>query len=645
MTWRAFIVGLLLVASIAVIDPYTSFNQNYGWNTQSHLPPGAILALVAATLALNGVLRLISRKASLKRAELMLIWCMLIVGCAVPSNLMRFWPPLMASPAYIAQRPDIQWRDTALEAAPEELLLTKDPHSTAAERFVEGWPHKEGRVPWSMWLAPMSRWAVLMAFFYVATFCMCALMRRQWVDRERLQFPLARVPLDFTEGAGKDGFLPELFGNKAFLLGLFGAAGFRALRSLPVLFGAEQVWNISIPLQDVFQGTPLQGLQLVNFSLNWIAIGLAYLVPADVSLSVWLFYLLGRVELQTSAWLGSTLHHGGTGSQLVRWQRLGAYATFTVGALYMARRHLRDVIAKAFGRGENVDDGAEPISFRVAFWGVVLCSLGALWWFVHYGMGLPAALSFFGLLMLTQFAHARIVAQSGLYRTSPLANGPGLLQALSGGGLYGPRGAVLANMQYTAMIHGNNSMLGPAAIHVLRIAKVFKKHRRWLVPAVLAALVVAIVASSWTCIYQAYYSGGVNFSNQWAVISNPQYSFQRAHIMITRPTEAEVHWTPLFLGVGMTSFVMFMRARFYWWPVHSIGILALAEYGLDRMWFSFLLGWLIKLGLMKFTTGKLMRQGRFFFVGFIVSECAFYSAWSLLSFLTGGAVPGAGGWI
>jgi len=646
MTWRAFIVGLISVATIAFIDPYTSFNHNYGWNTQSHLPAGAVIALVAITLLLNGLLHLVRRRWALKRAELMLVWCMLIVGCAVPSNLMRFWPPLMASPAYIAQRPDIAWRETALEAAPAELMLTKNPRSTAARQFVEGWPRGEGRVPWGMWLAPMWRWGILMAFFYLATFCMCSLMRRQWVDRERLQFPLARIPLDFTAGAARDGFLPRLFGNNAFLVGLLGGITFRALRSVPILFGSETVWNVTVPLRDVFLDTPLENLYLVNFSLNWIAIGVAYLVPADVSLSVWFFYLLGRVELQTACWMGSPLHQGGTGSELVRWQRLGAYVTFTAGALYMARRHLADVIGKAFGRRRNVDDSAEPVSFMVGFWGLVLCSVGAVVWFTHYGMGLAPTVAFFLLLMITQFVHARIVAQSGLYRTSPLGRGPELLHSLAGGGLFTPRGATLANMQYTAMINGNNSMIGPAAIHAFFISDVFKERRRWLLPALLAALTVAIAAASWTCIYQGYYDGGVNFSNVWAVINNPQGSFEAAHRLIARPEEAvSVKWAPLGLGVAMTSAVMFMRARFYWWPIHSIGILALAEYGLDRMWFSFVLGWLIKVLLMKFGTGRLLRQGRFFFVGFIVSECSFYSAWSLVSFVTGGTVPGAGGWI
>ncbi len=646
MTWRAFILGLLAVIGVALLDPYTSFNRNYGWNTQGHLPVAAVFLLVVFAVGLNVVVKLVRRRWALKHAELMLIWCMLIVGCAVPSNLMRFWFPVLAAPPYLARRPDITWKDTALELAPDSLLLTKDPRSPAVEQFFEGWRGGEGRVPWRHWLRPISRWAVLLAFFYLATFFMCGLLRRQWVDRERLQFPLARVPLEFTqEGPGRS-LLPALFSNGAFLGGLITAAAIRLLRAAPLLTGAETGWNLAIPLQTVLRDTPLEQMQFVNFDLNWIPIGLAYLVPADVSLSVWFFYLFGRFELQTAAWLGSPLHYGGSGSEWMLWHRPGAYVAFTVGALFMGRRHIADVLRKALGLRGGLDDSAEPVGYRLGFWGFLLCVGGVVWWFVHYGMGIGAATAFLLLLLCTQFVHARVVSQSGIYRTAPLSRGPALLQALSFGHLFSPTGAVVANMQYTVMINGNNSMLGPAAIHAFRISEVFEKRRRLLLPALVTALAVAIAASSWTCLHQAYSERALTFSNVWAVIANPKSSFDMAHLMIRRSTDiATLRLVPFGLGAALTGIVMFMRARFFWWPIHPIGLLVFADYGVDRMWFSFLLGWLIKVLFLKFGSGRLLRQGRYFFIGFIVSQFFVDGAWSLVSFLTRGGLPGAGVWI
>ncbi len=646
MTWRAFIIGLIAVVGIALLDPYTSFNKGYGWNTQSHFPAGAGFVLVVVTVGLNAAIKLLRRRAALTHAELMLVWCMLIVGCAVPSNLMRFWPPVMAAPAYLARRQDIAWQETALQAAPKALLMTKDPKSVAVKQFFEGWREREGRVPWMQWLAPMSRWAVLMAFFYLATFFLCAILRRQWVDRERLQFPLARVPLDFTEGSEGAGLLPPVFASRAFLMGLAGAAALRLVRTLPFVFGSETAWNFTVPLRDVFQQTPLEQLSFENFALNWMPIGLAYLVPADVSLSIWLFYLFGRVELQTAAWLGSPLYYGGTYSELIRWQRFGAYVAFTVGALFMARRHLAGVAKQAFGRGRAGDDAGEPVGYRLSFWGLAVCCAGAIGWFVWYGVSVWAAAALLALLLCIEFVHARVVSQSGIYRTSPLDQGPTLLNALAAGRLFGATGAVVANMQYTIMINGNNSMLGPAAIHCFRISEVFGRRRRLLLPALLVALGAAMCASAFTSIHQGYSGGALNYSNVWAAIDNPRSAFDLAHEMIRRPEGvAPARWVPLGLGIGLTSLVMFMRARFYWWPLHPVGLLAFACYGLDRMWFSFMLGWLIKVAFLRFGSGRLLRQGRLFFVGFIMTELFFDGAWTLASWLTAGGVPGAGVWI
>jgi hypothetical protein len=646
VTWRAFIIGLIAVIGIALLDPYMSFNKGYGWNTQTHFPAGAAFVLVVVAVGLNAVIRLVRRRWALRRPELMLVWCMLIVGCAVPSNLMRFWFPVLASPAYLARRADIVWKDTSLAAAPEELLLTKDPRSVAARQFLEGWRGGEGRIPWRRWLPPIVRWSAFLVAFYLATFCMCAMVRKQWVERERLQFPLAQVPLEFTAEGDARRLLPAICYGRAFILGVLTIACLRLIRTTPIIVGGDAAWNLNVPFGDVLQQTPLQNLFLQNYSMNWMPIGLAYLVPADVSLSIWFFYLFGRLELITSHWIGSTVHYGGTYSELMLWQRPGAYIAFTGGALYMARRHLADVVRTAFGRSRGVDDSDEPVGYPFAFWGLIAGCVGMVAWFLVYGMGSAGALAMIGLLLCIQLVHARVVSQSGLYRTSPLAQGPNLLSALSLGHLFASTGATVAHMQYRIMINGNNSMLGPAAIHAFRIADVFERRRRWLLPAMGAALVAAIAAASWTCLYQAYSGSALNYSNVWAAIDNPRDAFELAHQMITRPDQGTVvRWVPLGLGIGLTGAVMALRARFYWWPVHPVGLLAFASFGLDRMWLSFFLGWLVKVSVLKFGSGGMLRAGRRYFVGFIIAEFFLNGAWSLVSLLTGGAVPGAGVWI
>ena len=93
-----------------------------------------------------------------------------------------------------------------LPRAPEGILLSKNPHSVAARHFYEGTPQGEVvRVPWGYWWPVIRNWGVFICLYYLATFFLFGLLRKQWVEAERLAFPLARVPLEFTEGSGEPG--------------------------------------------------------------------------------------------------------------------------------------------------------------------------------------------------------------------------------------------------------------------------------------------------------------------------------------------------------------------------------------------------------------------------------------------------------
>jgi hypothetical protein len=81
-----------------------------------------------------------------------------------------------------------------------------------------------------------------------------------------------------------------------------------------------------------------------------------------------------------------------------------------------------------------------------------------------------------------------------------------------------------------------------------------------------------------------------------------------------------------------------MRTRFYWWPIHSVGLLAIGNWSADRMWLPFLLGWLIKLCLMKFAGGKAIRQTRVFFIAFILADSSLTAVKTIVGALSGGRV-------
>jgi len=643
MTWRAFIIGLLGVAAFSLLDPYTSFIKSYGWLTASCFPASAVVVLVAVGVGLNVLIKLVRRSWALSRAELMLVWCMMIVGAVIPcEGIGRYWYSLIAGPPYMARRTDLYWEDDgSLAHVPADLVLSKDPKSVAAKQYFEGTP-EGGRVPWGVWIRPLLAWSVFLMVLYMAVFFLCGIIRRQWVDVERLMFPLARVPLEFTEGSAGGGLLPSAFTNKAFVVGVICSAAFRLLRALPLFFGKDAGIPLALPIGDVFMETPLQFADFHNFEVWPSAIGFAYLVPADVSLSVWFFFLFSRAELYVAHELAIP-RAWNTWSPFMSWQQVGAYASFVVAMVWLARKHLWAVTRKALGLAAGPDDAGEPIGYRLAFWGFWAAIGGCVTWHMHYGMRLWTTLFVLAMLFSSLFVYARIVAQGGLYVSRTFWVLPNIVHGVSLGRAFTPPGAVIAQMHSALLIRGATNMLAPMAIHAFRISEVFEpRRRRYLLPALVLAIIVAMPLSTYTVLRQAYARGGaMNFSDTWSVRDVPKEAFDGADRMIKQPAQsAEPYWEAMGFGAALTAAVVVLRARFYWWPIHPIGFLACNSWHAHRLWFPFLLGWLTKIGIMKFSGGRMLRDARYFFIALIMVEAFTDGISALVRTISGGAVPG-----
>ena len=485
MTWRAFVIGLAAVALIAAVTPYNDFDRGNTFVTGNHFPPGAVAILVVLILVVNIGLKLIRRSWALRQSEMMLVWCMLVVSCTVPaSGLMRFSFSIPASPAYYAARPDLPWEEHVLKAVPRDLVLTKDPKSAAAKKFFDGTPRGEDlRIPWRQWARPLVSWGIFTVLFYLATFFICGMLRRQWVESERLIFPLARVPLDLTDDAGGPRLLPAVMRNRAFLIGAIVTFVFALMRAAPVFFtGAEMGWRPELQLQEILWGTPLQHLDMRSGYVYPIAIGFAFLVPSDISLSVWLFFLFTRLENQIGYWTGKPIQ-GSTWGPFNAWQQAGAYIVFVLMMFWGARRHLTAVFKKAVGLDRTVDDSAEPIGYRLGFWGFVISFLAMAAWLTYYKMNFLVALAFLGLMFVLVLGLARLISQGGVFFVQQRWQPPDLLHCVSGGRAFSAAAAVVVQMQNSIYIYDAREILSGHAMNALRISSVFEKHRRLFLPA------------------------------------------------------------------------------------------------------------------------------------------------------------------
>lgn len=633
MSWRAFVIGLLCVGFTAAVTPWNDFAKGNTFLTGSHFPAGVVAILLVLALVVNAGLKLIRRAWAFRQDELMLIWCMMIAACAVPaSGLMRFWFPLCAAPAYYAARPDLAWEDNVLKEVPADLVLTKDPRSHAARRFYEGTARGETvRIPWDMWVRPMAAWGVLSLLFYFAIFCMSGILRKQWVESERLLFPLARVPLEFTADAGEPDLLPALLRSKPLLMGVIASAAFTLVRSAPVLTGAEQGWMPNLPIPVILWETPLSHTGIWAANIYPIAVAFAFLVPSDISLSIWFFFLFTRSEMQVSHWLGVPIGWGGPSGNFMAWQEAGSYIAFALMMLWASRRQFRDVFRKAAGLDNNVDDSQEPLSYRLAFWGFTVSFVGMTAWFLYYQMNVFVAVVFVGLSFVLALGVARLVTQGGVFFVLQQWKPVDLIHGVSGGRALGAAAAVMGQMHNNVFFWDVRELLSAHAMNAFRISAAFKKHRRLLLPAMCAALLLAMPVAGWSSLRMYYSMGAYNVGTTWGTRVHPVNTFNKAERMITSPVQsAKPHYGAMGLGAGIMFLFTFARARLYWWPIHSLGFMMGSSYAAHMLWVSAFLGWLTKVVTLKFGGGRSLRIVRSFFIGVILAESFFIAVSTIL---------------
>src|SRR5262249_21375005 len=71
-----------------------------------------------------------------------------------------------------------------------DWIALKDPQALA--NFYAG----NATVPWALWRITLFSWTVFLSLFALTALCMTVILRRQWIDRERLAFPTANVPIE-----------------------------------------------------------------------------------------------------------------------------------------------------------------------------------------------------------------------------------------------------------------------------------------------------------------------------------------------------------------------------------------------------------------------------------------------------------------
>lgn len=628
-TFRAIAAGSVGSLIIALGAPYAIHLIRGSYVALDFSTPGAVFLFFILVFIVNVTLGRVTRRWALSAGELIVAYVMMIVASAIPTmGLTAQLLPIITAPYYYATVEN----DWAARLHPhlEKRGWLAPTDELAIKHFYEGLPEGQS-IPWAAWAKPLAAWLPFICALYLVMMCMMVILRRQWVERERLAFPLTHLPLEMVRGADARPLTP-FFRNPVMWIG-FG---------IPFVLGCMKGLHYYIPSVPVFRDFAqvlwFRQNQKLIFRMSFPMLGFFYLVNLDTLFSLWFFNVIfqiiaGYISIVGTSWR-ENLGIYGSPSPFFAHLGMGAMIALVILGLWTGRAHLRDVGAKALRGDPKVKDSDEMLSYRAAFWGMVgglVFMWGWLWW-----SGVPPGLAVFFLAgaFVLFIGLTRVVVESGLAEAVASTISAGFVVSSFGSKPFGGAGLTSLAINYVWSSDIRTYVMASSA-NALRMADIAKGSRRPLFPVMWLAIVIAIAASIWITMVLAYSKGGVNLNN-WFFIPGPKAPYQWAVEKLQSPTE--VNWMGWFVrgvGFGVMWFLILMRQTFVWWPFHPVGFAIGSVWIMNQLWLTCLVAWFVKGLIVRFGGLRAYNFFRPAFLGMILGQFTCNGCWLIVDAITG----------
>ena len=572
--------------------------------------PGAVFLLFVLTLILNPLLKLIHPRAGLNRGELLVVYIMMVMASPIPTLFVGKFLSAISYPYYYAT-PENEWRELIHPYIPDWLMV----HNVdIVKKFYEGGGRNEP-IPWAAWQPVFLAWLPFVWALFLVMISFMIVMRKQWVEHERLIYPLMQVSLAMTEQGRYGERVSPFFKNPVMW------AGFAIPALWGTLHGLYNYFPEIIPIAKEVDPLHLRlsifhGVADMYVLLRFNIIGFFYFLKTEIAFSLWFFNLLAYAVRGIFGILGITSPQTqsaghGVHNLILAQQAMGAMLVLFLGGLWSARRHLRGVLRKAFFGDPGVDDSGEILSYRGAVIVLMASSVSAVGWLWLAGLPMVFGLAILFLGMVVLFGYSRVVAEGGLSDGEPPVVPAGILVSAVGSSVIGPQGLVVLATTFLWTTGRNFVMVSCA--NSLRLGEELGGGKRALFWVILLALAVSLGAAIWMIMTLGHQYGAINL---W-IWGGGEYSY--AEKLIRTPLEPHVwNWINTAIGATIMTLLMVARWLYVWWPLHPLGYAIGPIWIIDALWFNMFLAWLIKVVVLKYGGVGLYRKTRPFFMGMIL---------------------------
>ena len=612
--WPTLSAGVAMTCAVCFLMPYSAYVQSGSRISFGYVPMGTLMPFMVFAVILNPLLKSLGRRAGFNTSELTVIFIMGLVAATFPTlGLCGFLIAVLATPYYFASNQN-QWHQYIIPYLPRWAIPTNE--GNAMEWFFNGKP-AGAAIPWEVWIGPLLWWSCFVAALFTLSICLMSILRRQWMEHERLVYPLAQLPIEIVREDERS-VLPRIMRERMFWIGLCVPLGI-------ILWNVLCYFHETLPRIKLIEAATwirfARGMPAVHTKVNFFVISFAFFANLDVLFSMWLFHFLVLVEVGIFNRVGFTIGSADLWSNYhaaTAWQSLGGFFFLAVSGFWIGRRHLWQVVRKAFDRNyAELEDSNELVSYRTAVVGAICATAFIIGWLRAMGMQWTLLALYFPAALLIYVGITKFVAQSGMiYMRSPVT-AQSFAAYAHGSATLTPTSVAALAMTFAYCCDFKMSVFSSVA-RADKMAHSIGFDKKKLLGAIIIAIVLGFTLSLVLTLRLGYQWGAYNFG-AWEFQRGNQTIINNAVSKLRNPQE--IAWSRLaFMGGGglFCALMTLLRYRFQWWPFHPLGFaVAGAAPGVFAE-FSVFLAWLIKFVILKLGGMRTYERAKPFFVGTLV---------------------------
>ena len=635
---RAVVIGLACALGICALTPYNDYYIAATYLSGNFFPIGALGAILVLILAVNPLLIAVGKRdKTFRTTEIITVWSLIIVAVGIPSSgLMRYLIPHVIAAPYYASASN-GWNGLIVSHLPDRLII-KDPY--AYNRFFEGL-HRGESIPWGVWGGPLFWWGLFVALLYTAFFCLSSLVRKQWVENERFTFPLVRLPLLLAEAPEPGQKFNGLVRSWPLWLGVGLTTALHLTKGMHLFYPTIPDVTTSIHSSDYFTERPWNGLNDINLAVYPLIIGISYLMSSEVCVSLWLFYLIFKLQTMFGSLYAWDMSGAGTGWAMgpafVSYEEAGGAVMLTLWTLWSARLHLREVWRKAVHNDPTVDDAAEALPYRFALFGLIGAYAGMFAW-LTVAAGIQPLLAGGVLVgsLIVFVLLSWLVAQAGLLFIQQAYSPAQLTTVLFGTMPFDARSLAMSSITEHVGWQDAREFMMPPLLNSMKASAETGLNARSLLRSMALCVVLATVVSAVVSIWLPYtHGGGTSIHNRWTYVDAPQLSLSWTAAQVQNPKPPNLGGILQMAGGAVFTLLVFVcRSSIPGFSLHPAGFLVAATYPMYMMWFSLFLGWLLKGPIVRYGGMRGYRLALPFFLGLVLGDCLNAIGWVVIGLIT-----------